>query len=144
MSRLILAVDPGVTTGWVLEKDGFQCPGETRGEVAFMAEAYTEMGRAPGQGTVVCEDFVPRPGALTWEPASLHLIGFLKGAAHLMGWAFKLQKVGDVKRWATDAKLRRAGWWVPGQDHARDALRHLMYYRAVTLGDVELQSKVAG
>ena len=77
---------------------------------------------------LVCENWRPRSGALTEQVDPHRIIGYLEGRAHFLGWPFHLQNVGDVKKFVTNEKLKAMGWWVPGQDHARDALRHLLYF----------------
>ena len=85
---------------------------------------------------VVCEDFVPRGGALTWYPQSLHQIGYLKHLCRKRKVSFRLQQVKDAKGFSTDAKLKTLKWYEIGMkayDHsitshpqALDALRHLL------------------
>ncbi len=108
----------------------------------FMAWVWT-LVNSGARGLFVVENFVPRGGALTTQPDALHIIGFIKGMAHIHGWGFILQSPAEAKSWATNEKLKRAGWWVVGQDHARDALRHLMRHLCVTERDAELLRAVA-
>jgi hypothetical protein len=78
----------------------------------------------------VCEDFTPRPGAHSVQKDALHIIGGLE-AMILTGTVdshLYLQSPGQAKAFSTDEKLRKLGWWVKGQDHARDALRHLLVW----------------
>lgn len=52
------------------------------------------------------------------QRAGMHL-GYRSGARIL--W----QSPSNAKGVMTDDRLRRAGLWIPGKDHARDAMRHL-------------------
>lgn len=104
---------------------------------------FARSALVPTPGILVCEDFVPRGQALTWQPASLHIIGYLMGEADFYGWEFRLQTPAQAKGFATNEKLKRAAWWVPGQDHARDALRHLLTYLCVHVHDEETLRLVA-
>lgn len=40
----------------------------------------------------------------------------------------KTQTASQAKGKATDERLRRTNLWIPGQKHARDAVRHLVLY----------------
>lgn len=60
---------------------------------------------------------------------ALELIGWLRAMSYLCDIPFVLQTPADAKRFSTDKKLEAAGWLQPkGQDHANDALRHLLLY----------------
>lgn len=148
--RPILAVDPGITTGWAHTDPSRRLAGMTdnagqvQGVIEFMRWANSYLASSVARGVVVCENFVPRGNqATTWQPASLHIIGALMFLTDRFGWGFILQSAAEAKSFATNDKLKRAGWWVPGQDHARDALRHLMRHLCVTEHDVELLRAVA-
>jgi hypothetical protein len=127
----VVAVDPGKTTGvavWTGGLGAVSCQFEDKHEFYQWAELHVTT-----QTTFVVENFVPRKGALTWVPDSLHIIGWIEGRVWQWGYPkFVLQSPAQAKSFATDDKLRRLGWWVPGQDHARDALRHLVVFLCTT------------
>lgn len=53
-------------------------------------------------------------------------VGMLIGGASGVDWPDVVwQQPGQVKAFATDARLRRWGRWVRGSDHQRDAWRHI-------------------
>ncbi len=143
--RTIVAIDPGKTTGWAIRHaSGHREAGQIEGAVMAMAWVWSVFNSAHGSSPVlVVENFVPRGGALTTQPDALHIIGFIKGMCHIYGWGFILQSPAEAKSFSTNEKLKRAGWWVVGQDHARDALRHLMRHLCVTEHDTELLRAVA-
>lgn len=123
----IIAIDPGKTTGFALY-DSLD-DGLMSGQVENKVELY-RLVRAYTPDAVVVEDFTPRPGAHSVQKDALHIIGGLE-ALILVGEidaALHLQSPGQAKAFGTDDKLRRLGWWVKGQDHARDALRHLLTF----------------
>lgn len=127
----IIALDPGLTTGYA--KIGPDL-GVNYHQIHGRFNVYTELRRAArtGEETVlVCEDWKPRAGALSEQVDPHRIIGWAEGFAHNEGWPFVLQQAGSVKGkrpWMSDDKLRRIGWWVPGKDHARDALKHLAFF----------------
>ena len=107
--------DPGqAPASWQLPAD----------EAVDLVEEFLN-GQPPA--LVVCESFIPRPGAKTWQPDAIETIGVLR---HLCRWhrhRFELQAPADAKRFSTDAKLKRLGWYQPTEGgHANDAIRHLL------------------
>lgn len=139
---MILAVDPGVTTGWVtftpvtrLEITVHEWD-ETRGENAFEKIAW-EYNRQHGVNLCVCEAFEPWKDnkARTWQPASLHVIGALR---FIFGEdrVDLHQSASDANRWGTPEKLapyRGQGMKSPtGDDHVFMALRHALKWTANT------------
>ncbi len=133
----ILAVDPGMGTGWARWVDGDL---EDYGEMdhnEFAADAYETLEMAgshwaePPIDLNVCEDYIITPQTLkkTRQLYSLHLIGFLKYLCDINEVEFILQKPSDAKRFADDDKLKLLDWYNPTTDgHQNDALRHLLTY----------------
>lgn len=148
----ILAVDPGGTTGYAtfhVEQwlDPEQRAGSrTHGEASF--EEFEDMAynwlwseyRRGVSVTVVCERFVIMPGTMTKSRSevnwSIETIGLLRFLCRRWGHEFVTQGVGDAKGLATNDLLRRIGWWARGEDHGRDALRHLVLWLAGNRADV--------
>lgn len=125
----VLSVDPGKMTGYVIWTDGEREEGELSHE-PFLDFAC-DLVEAGGIDVIVCERFIitAQTGKLSQAPWSLEQIGALRFFAHRHDVAFELQSAADAKRFATEEKLRRAGWARPkGAGHARDAQRHLLVY----------------
>jgi hypothetical protein len=86
-----------------------------------------------GLDTLVCESFIISAGTIKktrgGSQQTIEIIGALRWIAHKRGTPFVLQSPGDSsmfdKNWK---KLRRIGWYTPGDDHARSATRHLLLY----------------
>lgn len=127
----ILAVDPGNMTGMAF-LGGFEAltPNEPKTwelpalEATQLCDAilddYIEI-------LVVCESFIPRPGAGTFQPDAMYTIGALRYLALKHRAGFELQSPADAKKFSTDKKLKSLGWHTPTPDgHANDALRHLL------------------
>ena len=124
----ILAVDPGMGTGWAFWTDGML---ESYGETDHEQFAKDIDPWLFSMDVVVCEDFIITPQTLkkSRQLYSLHLIGFLKYRCLAGGTEFALQKPGDAKQFADDAKLKIVDWYHPTKDgHQNDALRHLLTY----------------
>jgi hypothetical protein len=130
---LLLAIDPGGTTGL------FECSGTVPVEAhqfkpADAADYIYEYVRQTGV-FVVCESFVPRPGRRTWQPDALYLIGFTMHVCRQEEVDFRLQTPAQAKSFATDAKLKKLGWYWPGHGHANDAARHALV-ASVAIGTI--------
>lgn len=134
---LIIAVDPGVVTGLAFDTllkppTGMELPEDEAVDEILAALA----GESDANILVVCEDFIPRPGAMTWYPNSLHTIGWLKHECRRCRIPFRLQSVAPAKKFATNEKLRRVGWYeiamkayrpdITSHPQAIDAFRHLL------------------
>jgi hypothetical protein len=140
--KLIIAVDPGVVTGlafWDGEGKLYAYELPEDNAIDYVFDELDGYRRAGSACLVVCEDFVPRGGALTWYPESLHQIGALKHHCRRNGVPFRLQAVKDAKGFSTDAKLKRfrGGEWyrtameayrpgITSHPQAIDAVRHLL------------------
>lgn len=129
----VLALDPGKTTG-VAEWGGEEPP-MTDQIVGFEATLLVvaqwlgewEVGE---DRAVVMEDFVitPATGKKSRQNFSLELIGAVRWMCLQHKVKFVLQTASEAKAFVTDDRLKHIGWWVKGQDHARDALRHLLLF----------------
>ena len=124
----ILAVDPGKVTGWaelnatVMKPQAHQLPHFEFLQYAEEAVLWADV--------VVCENYIITMATLkksrqTW---SLEQIGCLRYWCHQKDVPFVLQSPAEGKQFGTDARLKALNWWHPGQQHANDALRHLLLY----------------
>lgn len=125
----VLAVDPGLITGFVVWYDGIRIEEELQAE-QFMLRAASLIENKEVD-LVVCERFVisSQTGKFSQAPWSLEQIGVLRFLCLKHNVDFSLQNVSDAKRFATDERLNSIGWKKPkGAGHARDAQRHLLLY----------------
>jgi hypothetical protein len=58
---------------------------------------------------------------------ALDCIGVVKTLCRWAGAEFKFQTPAQAKKFVNDSQLKTLGLWIPGQDHARDAIRHLIF-----------------
>lgn len=56
---------------------------------------------------------------------AIEIIGMTRYLCKCYGVSLTLQTPNDAKKYADDIKLRTAKWYVPGRDHANDAIRHV-------------------
>ena len=140
----VLAADPGGTTGWAYYADGAVTAGQD--EFASFTDIVdgwcsvhsTDPKRKGVPDVIVAERFLitPQTAKLSQQSTALEIIGFLRYVAHREGIPFVLQTPADAKRFAQvgsdkDARLERVGWLKKPKaqnDHANDALRHLLLY----------------
>lgn len=128
----IMTIDPGPSTGLSLwDSDSGDGPFATilpRVEAEdFVAE------RIPAVDVVIIEIFVISQGTIKKSRAgaeSIEMIGMTRYLCRINDTPLLESRPADVMRFATDEKLKRIGWYVPGPDHARDALRHLLTFAA--------------
>jgi hypothetical protein len=151
MIRRILALDPGGTTGWAqltyvdtkpIECDwttwvgsiGVREPMWTCGQIGpddHHKELFALLERADAfDFTVVCESFEFRQYRQrdNINLMSREYIGVTKLFGQERNRPVVFQTAGAAKPFVTDEKLKAMGLWVPGQKHARDALRHLVTF----------------
>ena len=83
----------------------------------------------PGRALVLCESIVITQQTIKKSSdvhASLRQIGAIHHACRREGIDLVMQSPSEAKSFSTDNKLRACGLWIAGNDHARDANRHLV------------------
>jgi hypothetical protein len=120
-----LALDPGKTTGvaWRASDgalQGIQWPGD---DISVVLDGFHVRY---GVTELVVESFISRPGPAVSLTAPV-TIGRIQAWAEERGVPVVFQTPSAVKRTVDNDGLREAGGWLRGQQHARDALRHLLY-----------------
>lgn len=159
MSSLIcVGVDPGPTPGVaVLIYDGegqrctwravFQCDADN---VQWLAGSALHWRGGAVRRILAVEKFVvggragrsstPKAGAVTRD-----MVGALEQVAHQELAQYVLRSASEVKPWATDERLVKAGFVLPkGMPHARDAARHCLFAAVHDGGIPDPLSKAAG
>lgn len=129
---MIIAVDPGETCGWSMfdeHTDHWDPAGVAAGQaVSDDWEDWCAVN-VNASCILVVEKFVitSRTAELSPQPRAIEVTGVMKFIARRTGAQFYgNQTPSAAKKFASDAQLRKAGLWRPGQDHARDAIRHLL------------------
>lgn len=132
----IWSFDPGETTGWthLSIHDGEvghftygQADHISVGNLLFENSALKiACPKQEIEIVFVCESYQQRPGKnTTW---SLETIGLIRYFAEKNGIPLFMQQPSEAKSLVTNDAIKRAGLWVVGQEHARDAVRHALYY----------------
>lgn len=83
---------------------------------------------------VICESFTYR----RMDKVDLIPVEYI-GVARLWciqtGTPLVLQTPSQAKKFFDDTKVKGVGLWQPGQPHANDAIRHLLYFLTFTIKD---------
>lgn len=127
---MILAFDPGVTTGWayyspMFDKYGFgQLDDDLPNIYKFLDKTQPKV--------IAYENFTHRPGIMKSELYSIEVIGVIRlwSQQHYVP-NFKYLPA-EAKAFWKDSKLKKLDLWGPGQGHAMDAMRVLLTYRIKT------------
>lgn len=115
--------------GWELQ--GIQWPGEDIWVILngwHTTEGITEL---------VVESFLSRPGPAV-NLSAPETIGRIKAWADQYGIPVIMQTPSAAKTRVTNDRLRAAGGWLRSQQHARDAVRHLLL-REHNAGEFDLE-----
>ena len=127
--KRVLAVDPGLTTGYAIWHYGNRIEGEL--PAAKFLQSAASLIENKKVDAVACERFIisSQTGKLSQAPWSLEQIGVLRFLCERSNIDFTLQNAADAKRFASDERLKSMSWEKPpGAGHARDAQRHLLLY----------------
>lgn len=128
-----VALDPGGTTGWAAFTNGEYVSGQIDTDQHHY-KLYQLLGRfyvGYPKLVIICESFEFRQGDASFRMGvnliSREYIGVAKLFAQSMeGVEFYLQTAATAKKFVTDDKLKVMDLWPTGQQHARDAYRHLV------------------
>ncbi|HEX8321689.1 hypothetical protein [Longimicrobium sp.] len=151
--RLMLSVDPGGTTGWLLFRpvvDEEQLTGigieplewgEEPSQMAFCNRVWSLASQnhpstKRGLDLIVIENWYPREGVRTWEPEAVEIIGFCRWVMNNDPERFFVQEVSHAKSFGTPAKVDHyRSEKVPplnvgrgGEGHAVMALKHAILF----------------
>ena len=122
----LIALDPGGTTGYAVSVGGRFYSGQI-GPTEHHRELYDVLNNY-GPNETICERFeyrnTSRPGL---ELISREYIGVAKLFCSFMDQELILQTAAQGKGFVSDDNLKLLGLYEKGQQHARDAMRHLIY-----------------
>lgn len=76
--------------------------------------------------TVACERYTIRSLKVAADAHwAIEIIGIVNYLCRCYSVPVIMQMPSDAKNFATDLKLRKAKWYMPGKNHANDAMRHI-------------------
>ena len=132
--KYILGVDPGGTVGFAfypLEGKVFQADKVQPGQAPVNTFLDWAKEQINSDVLVVCERFTITTNTAKLTAGGSHdaldVIGVLKHLCRWSGAEFEFQTPAQAKKFVSDAQLKSLELWVKSQDHARDAIRHLIF-----------------
>jgi hypothetical protein len=131
----IVGLDPGTTTGYVSSNVRTFVTGQMGPQEHHVELMQLLVNHEPD--VVVCEAFTfrPNPGRRSVVLDSKEYIGVAKLYCHANEISYAEQQPNQGKGFWTDDKIKKVGLWEPGQRHAMDALRHVLYYITFSMND---------
>jgi hypothetical protein len=148
VAEIVVALDPGGMTGVAVWRGSLASVELLEVGPLESVDLLWGLAEAHGAGlTVVSESFTvtAQTGKLSQAPWSLECIGAYRWVCRHHGSLFvvPLQRPGDAKGFAPNARLKALGLRMPGgAGHALDAARHLVLLLARS-GDPELVARLA-
>ncbi len=128
----MLALDPGVTTGWAARtsiSDEY-ITGEITDSLSRIWTFLESTRFYMFKGPLIIENFEYRPNVMVADLTPVKVIGICEEWARQRDIPIKFQTPSQAKFFFKKRILQDRGLWKPiGDGHNMDALRHLMYYR---------------
>lgn len=138
---VVLALDPGGTTGWsvfgvheeamtgdpgllVLENVLWWTAGEFTGKQDDQIDAVVDLVEAWPSARLVTEAFRLRQLNALLDPVEINAA--VRWATRPRRWV--QQHPGLAMSTVTDDRQKSWGFWLPGKEHARDAVKHAITY----------------
>jgi hypothetical protein len=137
----VLSLDPGGTTGWavfdvhpeamgpdpeipVLFNVDWWTAGQFTGSVSAQCDEIIALIRSWPSARLVTEDFKLRQINAVLTPVEINAIVLHEARPRY----FVKQMPSLAMTTAPDERLKAWGFWLPGKEHARDAIRHNITY----------------
>lgn len=135
MPYSILAIDPGITTGYaMLTNDDFTSwqSKDTEYDLYMTLNLYDP-------DIIVCENFVFRQAKTKIELFPVQLIGVVNLFREVTDAEVIMQTPAQAKGFVKDRHLKALHFWNPKYtNHPNDAARHLVFYLATVLKDPKI------
>lgn len=126
----IIAADPGNLTGWATIALGDHWDPTMVNAGQLQSDDFEDWiaGAHSVFGLMIYETFTinAETARKSAQPVPIYVIGVMKHYARRGGVQIEGQSPGSAKTFMNNAQMKKIGLWVPGQDHARDAIRHLV------------------
>lgn len=155
---LLITLDPGETTGWSKWIDGVLLASgqlETSDIRNSVKPIQKWIGQQTGRDELDVGDYHLYPVQFIMEEYRIYgwkteshawstvhtikLIGLFETLLTQWGISYQFQGAGLAKTFADDDKLTSWGFWKRGEKHARDALRHAIYFYCSKPKDPQIQ-----
>jgi len=134
--NILLCLDPGETTGFaVFNREKLVRFGELSGTIKhndINSALLTNFIHEIQPTHIVCEDYRIYSHKLKRHAYSrvmtIRLIGAIEFICQMENIPLTFQMAAQAKGFVTDERLKNWGFWYRGVKHARDAIRHGLYF----------------
>ena len=130
--QVLLAIDPGETTGYAVFTEGkYVADGEITIKLDNLKQIWNLINKI-NPDAVVCEDYI-----IYGSKAKMHawnrlvtpqIIGVIRYTCQELNIPLYMQMASTAKGFCNDKKLKEWELWVKGHEHSRDAIRHATYW----------------
>lgn len=130
--KVLLALDPGETTGWAVFSEGHLVEEGQADTKTEMCGGIYHLLEAVQPTQIICEDYrvyAHKTDSHAWN--ALHtpqLIGATKMWCFINEVNIAFQMAATAKPFCTPQKLKEWGFWKEGMRHADDAIKHGAYF----------------
>lgn len=149
VSVRVLAIDPGVTTGFAMVDFLREGPVVDYRQDKLTPREFGDFALALNANHYICESFQHRSGEFHKDVLfPVELIGVLKYVLDedsrevQLLWFQPPATQGKKTAFFTDEKIKDMGLWKPGLDHGRSALKHLLHWFRFGFGACIPQAKI--
>lgn len=141
----VVGVDPGGTTGIALWSPAQGLALRQIEGADNAVDWLADCARTLHGAVFVVEKYIitPATAKLSQQHDPLEIIGALKYITRKYNHKLVMQSPSEAKAFSTNDKLKNVQWYKPGQDHARDASRHVLLYLAKQ-GIISLHTLIGG
>lgn len=145
----IIGIDPGLTTGFAMYDTStglFEAKEYERAVLYRRLDRLVWLGshNESSRPTIVIESFTinAKTAKKSQQPDALRVIGAVDYLRQTGGILIQFSPT-TRKAFATDAKLKKLGWFSGGRGHADDAARHVLAYLATRPEGAALLGRLA-
>lgn len=153
----VLTLDPGGTTGWsvfgvhpdamegdpdirVLDNVLWWTAGQFSGKQDDQIDEIVALVESWPSARLVTEDFNIRQQAVLLDPAEINAV--VRWATRPRYWV--KQHASLAMSTVTDDRQKAWGFWIPGKEHARDAVKHnITFLKRRKEAEVQAQLRIA-
>lgn len=139
----LVALDPGNTTGYSVfsfSEEGkmslLEAGQLATADVDSATREYSELFRKYNPAYIVMEDYRVYGWKVNQHAFSdvltLRLVGAIETICSIMKIPYSKQMAQIAKQFSTDHKLQAWNLYIKGQKHARDSIRHAIYWTLFT------------
>jgi len=130
--QVLLAIDPGETTGYAVFTEGkYVADGEITIKLDNLKQIWNLIHKLKPD-VVVCEDYIVYGSKVkmhAWNRlVTPQIIGVIRYTCEAKQVPLYMQMASTAKGFCNDNKLKEWSFWSKGNIHAKDAIKHACYF----------------